>query len=435
MFSGDGGSRHEQNRPSLRTVITVFSAFYASMWALASILPLVGGPGPLAFAPGTSELPLDAEGPMWHLEILSTPPAIYPADGFEEPGVRALFYQGPTFQGKPTRVFAWLGVPEVRAGQRVPGMVLVHGGGGTAFAEWVRLWTERGYAAIAMDTCGCVPEGEYGNWRRHEYGGPPGWGGFNQIDWPREDQWTWQAVTDVILANSLLRSLPEVDPNRIGLTGISWGGYLVCVVAGVDSRFRFVAPVYGCGDYQNTVFGHNVSSLGEERAMRWLRWWEPLNYLKDATMPMLWVTGTNDFAYWLPALQRSYRTARGPHTLCVTLRMPHGHGGPGEKPREIAVFADSLLRGGQPLARIASQGRDNACVWATYESPVPITRAELLYTKDRGSWPERTWQAVQALVEADRITATLPEGSTCYFLNLIDERGLTVSAEHEELAP
>ena len=38
-------------------------------------------------------------------------------------------------------------------------MVLVHGGGGTAFAEWVKAWTSRGYAAIAMDTCGQIPKG------------------------------------------------------------------------------------------------------------------------------------------------------------------------------------------------------------------------------------------------------------------------------------
>ena len=36
-------------------------------------------------------------------------------------------------------------------------MVLVHGGGGTAFDAWVRAWVKAGYAAIAMDTCGALP--------------------------------------------------------------------------------------------------------------------------------------------------------------------------------------------------------------------------------------------------------------------------------------
>ena len=84
-----------------------------------------------------------------------------------------------------TRVFAYYGLPKVAPGTKVPGMVLVHGGGGTAFDAWVRLWNSRGYAAIAMDTCGCVPIGSYGKWQRHAAGGPPGWGGFDQIDEPR----------------------------------------------------------------------------------------------------------------------------------------------------------------------------------------------------------------------------------------------------------
>ena len=41
------------------------------------------------------------------------------------------------------QVFAWLGIPDVPPGERVPGMVLVHGGGGTAFPEWVEITVYR----------------------------------------------------------------------------------------------------------------------------------------------------------------------------------------------------------------------------------------------------------------------------------------------------
>jgi cephalosporin-C deacetylase-like acetyl esterase len=33
---------------------------------------------------------------------------------------------------------------------KVPGMVLVHGGGGTAFKEWVQKWNAQGFAAISI---------------------------------------------------------------------------------------------------------------------------------------------------------------------------------------------------------------------------------------------------------------------------------------------
>ena len=120
--------------------------------------------------------------PHWDLAVLGKPPATYPAAEPKAKDVKSLYYEGLPFQGKPTRVFAYYGVPKLAAGKRAAAMVLVHGGGGTAFDVWVRLWNSRGYAAIAMDLCGCVPVGTYGHWQRHPAGGPPGWGGFDQID-------------------------------------------------------------------------------------------------------------------------------------------------------------------------------------------------------------------------------------------------------------
>ena len=81
--------------------------------------------------------PVDPTGPMWDLNALSKPPRTWPAEGFSpskgEEGsgetVRAVFFQGPAYQGRETRVFAWIGLPKVAPGTKVPGMVLVHGGG------------------------------------------------------------------------------------------------------------------------------------------------------------------------------------------------------------------------------------------------------------------------------------------------------------------
>ena len=67
-------------------------------------------------------------------------------------GIPSVLYASEPYLGRNTRVFAYLGVP--KGEQPVPGMVLVHGGGGTAFKEWVQLWNRRGYAAIAMDLAG-----------------------------------------------------------------------------------------------------------------------------------------------------------------------------------------------------------------------------------------------------------------------------------------
>ncbi len=392
------------------------AARHALVLILAGLaLPaLADGPGPIRATP----------------EMLRAPEA-RPAPGFRADGVEAVFYDGLPWKGKPTRVFAWIGVPEPVPGRKVPGIVLVHGGGGTAFDAWVRLWTGRGYAAIAMDTCGTVPRGSYAKWERHDAGGPPG-NDFKTANEPIEDQWPYHAVADVLLGHSLLRSRPEVDPDRIGITGISWGGYLTCIASGLDDRFKFAAPVYGCGFLgDNSTWKLQIEELGP-RGGRWLALWDPSHYLPLGAMPKLWVTGTNDFAYPLDSLQKSYRAAGGRSTLCVRVRMPHGHGGAGENPEEIRTFADSIVNGGTPLAAVTDLARDGATARAGFRSDAPIVAAELLFTRSAGDWTGRRWETAPAQVDraAGTASAELPGGTTVYYLNIRDDRGRVVSTEH-----
>jgi hypothetical protein len=167
--------------------------------------------------------------PLWNISKLSEAPQYteVPANGLDA-GIRAIFFEGPNFLNRPSRVFAFVGLPKHSANSQIPGIVLAHGGGGSASAKWVAAWMARGYAAIAVDLGGyALIEGKMQ--RDQVSGGPTGYGAFETIDWPMKSQWTYHAVANVIRANSLLGSLQGVDSSRIGLTGISWGA---CVVRG-----------------------------------------------------------------------------------------------------------------------------------------------------------------------------------------------------------
>jgi dienelactone hydrolase len=383
---------------------------------------------------------LPAQPTPWNFAALSRAPQVFEAKT-SEPGVRALFFEGVPWRGKPTRVFAYYGAPARKDGRRLPAMVLIHGGGGTAFAEWVRLWNQRGYAAIAMDTCGNLPEPapEGKPWapikKHHEAGGPEGWGGFAQIDEPSADQWSYHAVAAVVRAHSLIRTFPEVDPKRTGVTGISWGGYLTDIVAGVDPRFRFAAPVYGCGFLgEDSAWLNAFAKMGPEQAGKWLSLWDPSRYLSLSRRPMLWVTGTNDFAYPLPSLQKSYRLPKGSRSLAVRVRMAHNHPD-GAKPEEIHAFADAMLMSDSrsSLPRITSAISKGGVLAAGYRSVHPVVKAELNYTLDQGKWPERKWETAPARLDTAkrRATATIPDAARAWYLNIFDDRGLVASTEHE----
>jgi len=363
-------------------------------------------------------------------------PKTFEATPTAEPGVRAIWFEVAPYKGKPTRVFAYYGAPERKGQEKLPAMVLIHGGGGTAFAEWVRLWNARGYAAIAMDTVGTVPQvvtDKAKLWNpdraRHEFAGPAGWGDFANVDLPPQDQWSFHAVSAALRAHSLIRSFPEVDPKRIGVTGVSWGGYLTSIVAGVDPRFRFAAPVYGCGFLgEDSAWLKDFAEMGPVRAQRWLTLWDPSQYLGNARLPMLWVNGTNDFAYPPVSWHKSYRLAKGPRTLAFRVRMQHSHR-VGAQPDEVFQFADAMLRHGERPVRVVTQGAEGTRTWVRFKAAAPVVKAELSFTRDTGKWQDRKWETVEAEIKKDRASAQIPEGARAYYLNLFDAQGRVVSAE------
>ena len=363
-------------------------------------------------------------------------PRVFDSGFPEVDGVKSLFFEGPPYKGKNTRVFAYMALPKTKPGEKVPGIVLVHGGLGSAFRRWVRFWCDQGYAAISMDTCGCVSGNEFGdenvNHRPHPNGGPQCKGNFALADDPPEDQWPFHAVSAVIRAHSLLRSLPEVDPTRIGLTGVSWGGWLTCLCASLDSRYAFAAPVYGCGYIDEDSFwkDNNLGGATEEQWRKWHTLWEPRHYLPFASCPFLWIDGSNDFAYPLSSLQKSVETLSSPYYRAIILRMPHAQS-PAERPRELVDFAAAMLKGGPayPYCK-GTEAKDGAVSAVFNPGGFELIRAELEYTTDSGHWQEREWKTDTTDWDADasRAKTALPEGVTAWYISAFTADGKTISS-------
>jgi cephalosporin-C deacetylase-like acetyl esterase len=399
----------------------------------AALLPLCADRFAYAQTPGT--------GP-WDLKQLRKKP------GFEIAGkeqvrekdtlvdLSTLYYDGEPWQDKPTRVFAYYAKPAAPTEKKLPAMVLVHGGGGTAFPEWARLWASRGYAALAMDLAGNGPER-----KRLADGGPDQsdeWK-FRRLQDGVKNAWTYHAIAAVLRGASLLVSLPEVDRNRLGITGISWGGYLTSIAMSLDDRFKAAAPVYGCGYlHENSVWLPIFGQLTERERQIWIENFDPSSYLPRCKTPVLWVNGTNDFAYPLDSYQKSYRATRGPRTLCVTVKMPHGHP-QGWAPQEIHLFTDSIFRKqdlARGLAMVGAPRVSDGKAKLAYDAESAVLSSQLHWSTDlEKPWQQREWQTKNARVLGlDAIEAELPtERPIVYFMTVKDGRGAVVSTEHAEL--
>jgi dienelactone hydrolase len=244
---------------------------------------------------------------------------------------------------------------------------------------------------------------------------------------PPTEQWTWHAVDAVLRAHALLRATPGVDPRRIGATGISWGGFLASIVAGHDRRLRCVAPVYGCGGVRDSP-GLGLDRQPAGIVDRWEQLWDPLRHVAGARMPMLWINGTNDFAFTPPMWRATQDLSRGRRHLTFLREWAHGHT-EGQIRSEIHAFADAELRGARPLARAVEVRTDENRFHARFTEGSSLRRAELVWTPESGGpWPGRKWRETETrLHSGGKVVAEVPADAAAWFVNVVDDRRLVAS--------
>jgi dienelactone hydrolase len=196
------------------------------------------------------------------------------------------------FQSKPgLYVTANLYRPRALSGKRVPAIVYVcgHSGKGrdgnkTAFQEHGFWFANHGYVCIMLDTLqlGEIPgvhHGTYGRTVSHF----KSWG----IDLPSPPHpftpspllpqgadstpfrpWWWSAgytpagveCWNGVRAIDYLLTRPDVDPDKIGVTGISGGGAATLWIAAADERVKVAVPVSGMSDLEYYVKQKGVNS-------------------------------------------------------------------------------------------------------------------------------------------------------------------------------
>ena len=137
---------------------------------------------------------------------------------------------------------AYLYRPRGEPGRRYPGIVWVHGGPTSQFMDTlqpqVQFFVAQGYAVLLPNI-----RGSSGYGRQFE--------DLNDRDWGGGD------LQDVIAGADYLKSLPEVDPDQLGVTGTSYGGIMsMMAVAFAPGVFGAAIPCSGYGDF--------VHMLGEQ---------------------------------------------------------------------------------------------------------------------------------------------------------------------------
>lgn len=344
---------------------------------------------------------------------------------YEDLNIRAYFIDSV----QNTKVFAFVGIPEgASAENKVPGIVLVHGGDGTAYYEWVDYWVKRGYAAIAMDTEGRMPliTSLMTNNNRtesiKEHG--PANTALTDMNLPVEEQWAYHATASVIVSNSFLRSFECVDTSRIGITGISYGAFLTCQAVAYDDRYVFAAPVYGSLEQKQgqTTFGTLVTGRAGEL-------WDDVGILEGNTTPFLYLNGNKD--YWF-SVESTTACRESTMYASMSLKYAFAHGQPQgalEVP-EVYAFADYFCKGDSGLPVIEEQPTaENPTVQVRLPKDVSIGEVIGYYTESDVLDMNTEWRSVDGTADGNTCSVQIPEGAKYYYINIVDSRELEISTD------
>jgi dipeptidyl aminopeptidase/acylaminoacyl peptidase len=217
-----------------------------------------------------------------------------------------------------TEIEAALLKPAAPSAQPSPAVILVHGGPTGRWADnfepWGQLLAARGYAVLYPNVRGSTGYGQT-------------FVEMNRADWGGGD------FKDVIAGADWLVARGIADPNRLGIGGWSYGGYMAAWA--VTQTTRFKAAVSGAPVIDM------ASEFGTENGSAYDEWFygtpyekldgfiksSPMTYVKNVKTPTLLLQGEDDTTDPIGQSQQFYRGLKryGVDTdLVLYPREPHG---------------------------------------------------------------------------------------------------------------
>lgn len=192
------------------------------------------------------------------------------------------------------QINGWLLKPiDYEPGKLYPGILNIHGGPKTVYGEVfvheMQYWANEGYFVFYCNPRGSDGYGDSFADIRGKYG---------TIDYD-----DIMDFTDLVLINC-----PDIDKDRIGVTGGSYGGFMTNWIIGHTSRFKAAASQRSISNWVS-FFG--TSDIGyyfaddQNSGTPWnnvdkLWYHSPLKYADKITTPTLFIHSDSDYRCWIP---------------------------------------------------------------------------------------------------------------------------------------
>ena len=348
----------------------------------------------------------------------------YNPQGYSD--IKAITYDSVSKDGKKTKSFAYIGYPEgAQKGDELPAIVLVHGGGGHAYADWVKYWNDNGYVAIAMDNTGYFPNN--GDWvwglennpdfNEEGYTSAPRCDHFASSGQPLENQWMYHAVSQSILARNILAADERVDADKIGITGISWGGIITAQTIGFI-KFAFAVPQY-CSGYLDESMTYSADYC---KIPGYNYLWKSEERFDNVDFPVLWLQWAQDQSASIVSTTLCYLDTLDVSQMVLYMNWEHGHDW--TTAVETLRFADWAVKGGERLTKILNQPDGTRNVDFEIELPGDAKKvtARAYYITEKMTYtsgqPDQEFKSIGLSVDGNRITGSLPEEAYSFYVEV-----------------
>lgn len=247
-----------------------------------------------------------------------------------------------------SRVQGWVMKPVGAApARRYPTILVIHGGPhgmfGVTWTPQQQYIASRGYGVVLIN-----PRGSQGYGQAFSDGSVLNWGGGDYKD--------LMAGLDAAIAAN-----PWIDTTRLGVTGISYGGYMTNWVITQTRRFRAAVASASLSNlisfYGTSLYTDLIES--EFNMMPWdnypLLWqWSPLAHVAGTTTPALFIHGEVDNDVPITQAEEMYTAMRKLGVDATLARYPgegHGFRRPtfiADSDRRMMDWFDKYLRPGLP---------------------------------------------------------------------------------------
>jgi dienelactone hydrolase len=341
-----------------------------------------------------------------------------------------------------------------------PGLLVLHGGGGCAETEKAIAWAQRGYVAVAPDLPGIGEPKKLvhskGRWSGMKYGE-----GRYVANPDVKASLLFDAVLSAMKSLDLLRAQPGVDASRVGVVGISWGGYMTTMVCGLaGDRVRAGFAVFGCGFYEFTSQQPTLLKMPEPERERWMRWLDAGRRAPGIKAAFFTAGAANDFFYWPRAVQATLDAIPGEknHLYAPNANhktpLPGGTVFPKEKAEpftptafqpfptpsgnranwlamEVPYFDFYLNSRGQPLPHVTvEKAADPLVARVSVHAPCLLTNVDVWWAAADSNVMKRAWQPLpMAKVGVTSYETRLPAEAADWFAVASDDRPVTVSSD------